>query len=224
MTRQTRPEEFQPDNINIIWTKPDPVATVRLADAEIQSPDNLNIIWTTPDPVDTVRLADAEFYSPDYLEEAELVRSAEHLRHQVIGDAFTRLFRRLRAHLKTWAKTAASVRLADEPTEPIDQAEVTRLAEQLRAQVIGDAFTRLFRRLRTHHKTRAKTVASVRLADEPPEPIDEAEIVRHAEQLRAQVIGDAFAQFSRHRRTHHNRAVQQFVGAYSVASSGTGAR
>ena len=148
MTHQTRPEEFQPDNIDIIWTKPDPVATVRLPDAEIQPPDNFNIIWTRPDPVATVRLADEEFYSPGYLKEAELVRSAEHLRHQVIGDAFTRLFGRLRTHHKTWAKTVASVRLDDEPPEPIDQAEVVRLAEQLRKQVIGAAFAQFFGRRR----------------------------------------------------------------------------
>lgn len=55
-----------------------------------------------------------------------------------------------------------------------------------------------------------------------PAPIGEAELVRSAEHLRQQVIADAFARFSRRRRTHHKPAVQQFVGAYSVVSSGTG--
>lgn len=42
--------------------------------------------------------------SPDYLGEAELVRSAEHLRQQVIGDAFAQFFARWRARREHTAR------------------------------------------------------------------------------------------------------------------------
>jgi len=51
------------------------------------------------------------------------------------------------------------------------------------------------------------------------DPIGEAELVRRAEHLRQQVIGDAFAQFFARRRTRREHAARQFDGAHCVAMS-----
>ena len=52
-----------------------------------------------------------------------------------------------------------------------------------------------------------------------PDPLGEAELVRSAEHLRQQVIGEAFAQFFARRRSRREHAARQFDGAHCVATS-----
>ena len=54
-----------------------------------------------------------------------------------------------------------------EPLDPLGEAEIERSAEHLRLQVIGAAFSRLFRSLRTRQKRAALQFDGVRCAATP---------------------------------------------------------